>query len=251
MSNYVFVIDTNKKPCNPVHPGTARHLLKSGQAAVFRRYPFTLILKTESVEPVREIQLKIDPGSKTTGIALTQGSNVIFGAELTHRGQAIKASLESRSAIRRGRRNRHTRYRKARCLNRSRTDGRLAPSLKHRVVSTLTWVNKLIKFAPITGISQELVRFDLQQIENPEISGTEYQQGALQRHCSRTKFHFGFQTGDIVRAVVKSGKKVGTHVGRIATRATGSFNISTTKGLVEGISYRYCKAIHKKDGYGY
>jgi hypothetical protein len=137
MSNYVFVIDTNKTPCNPVHPGIARHLLKSGKAAVFRRYPFTLILKAESTEPVREIQIKIDPGSKTTGIALTQGAYVIWGAELTHRGQAIKASLESRKSLRRGR------------------------------------------------------------------------------------------------------------------RATGSFNISTTNSLVQGISHKYCKFIHKKDGYGY
>jgi RRXRR protein len=174
MSNYVFIIDTNKKPCNPVHPGTARHLLKSGQAAVFRRYPFTLILKKQSTESTREIQVKIDPGSKTTGIALTQGSNVIWGAELTHRGQGIKASLESRKFIRRGRRNRNTRYRKARFLNRVRRKGWLAPSLQHRVETTLTWINKLIKFVPISGISQELVRFDLQQIENPEISGIEY-----------------------------------------------------------------------------
>jgi 5-methylcytosine-specific restriction endonuclease McrA len=75
--------------------------------------------------------------------------------------------------------------------------------------------------------------------------------GFPNRHCSRTKFHFGFQTGDIVKAVVKSGKKIGKYVGRIATRSTGSFNISTTAGLVQGISYKYCKAIHKKDGYGY
>lgn len=71
------------------------------------------------------------------------------------------------------------------------------------------------------------------------------------RHCSRTKFHFGFQTGDIVRAVVKIGKKIGTYIGRIATRATGSFNLSTTNGLVQGISHKYCSAIHRKDGYGY
>ena len=422
MSNYVFVIDTNKKPCNPVHPGTARNLLKSGKAAVFRRYPFTIILKTESTETVRDIQVKLDPGSKTTVIALTQGSYVIWGAELTHRGSAIKASLESRKSLRRGRRNRHIRYRQPRFLNRSRTPGWLAPSLQHRVETTLTWVNKLKSFAPISGISQELVRFDLQQIENPEISRTEYQQGELQgyevreyllekwdrkcsycdvkdvplqiehivpkakggtnrisnlclacekcnlkkgtadvekflakkpkvlkriksqakrplkdaaavnstrwklfnqlkdtglpvvtasggktkfnrcrlelpkthwvdaacvggvetlklltskpllikatghgtrqicrtdkfgkpnRHCSRTKFHYGFQTGDIVKAVVKTGKKIGTYVGRIATRATGSFNIFTKNELIQGISHKYCKAIHKKDGYGY
>ncbi len=422
MSNYVFVIDTNKKPCNPVHPGTARHLLKSGKAAVFRRFPFTIILKTESTESVREIQLKIDPGSKTTGIALTQNYNVIWGAELSHRGYAIHISLESRSSIRRGRRNRHTRYRKVRWLNRARRKGWLAPSLQHRVDTTLTWVNKLIKFTPISGISQELVRFDLQQLENPEISGIEYQQGELAgyevreyllnkwdrkcaycdaeniplqiehihpkakggsnrisnlclacekcnikkgtqdiekflakkpevlkkilsqakrplvdaaavnstrwalfsrlkekglsvttgsggltkfnrtrmelpkthwldaacvgsveilkilttkpllikatghgtrqmcgtdkygfptRHRTNKQIHFGFQTGDIVKAIVRTGKKVGTYVGRIATRVTGSFNISTSNGLVQGISHKNCKAIHKKDGYSY
>jgi hypothetical protein len=52
--------------------------------------------------------------------------------------------------------------------------------LQHRVENTLSWVRKLIRFAPIGLISQELVRFDLQQIENPEISGVEYQQGELQ-----------------------------------------------------------------------
>ena len=71
------------------------------------------------------------------------------------------------------------------------------------------------------------------------------------RHCSRTKFHFGFQTGDIVKAVVAGGKKIGKYVGRIATRASGSFNISTKDGLVQGISHKYCTAIHKKDGYSY
>ncbi|MBW4670921.1 MAG: HNH endonuclease [Cyanomargarita calcarea GSE-NOS-MK-12-04C] len=180
MSNFVLIIDTNKKPCNPVHPGTARHLLKSGKAAVFRKYPFTLILKTESIEPVTEIQLKIDPGSKITGIALVQNNQVVFGAELQHRGQTIKNNLESRRNIRRGRRTRHTRYRKPRFLNRARRQGQFnAPSLEHRVKTTLTWVNKLIKFAPISEIFQELVRFDLQQYENPEISGIEYQQGEL------------------------------------------------------------------------
>ncbi|WP_197047589.1 RNA-guided endonuclease IscB, partial [Planktothrix serta] len=119
-------------------------------------------------------------GSKTTGIALVQGNKVIWGAELTHRGQTIKMSLESRRSLRRSRRNRKTRYRQARFLNRKRSKGWLAPSLQHRVETTLTWVSKLIRFTPIGSIVQELVRFDLQQLENPEISGIEYQQGELQ-----------------------------------------------------------------------
>jgi hypothetical protein len=78
-------------------------------------------------------------------------------------------------AVRRGRRNRKTRYRQARFLNRIHPDGWLGPSLGHRVETVLTWVNRLCKFAPIGSIAQELVRFDLQQMQNPEISGIEYQ----------------------------------------------------------------------------
>lgn len=155
--------------------------MKKGKAAVFRRYPFTIILKRSvpDAEP-QECQVKIDPGSKTTGIALVQGEKVIFGAELTHRGGMIKKKLESRRASRRLRRSR-LRYRKARFLNRKRSEnkGWLPPSLQHRIQTTLTWVDRLCRFAPVGEITQELVRFDMQKMENPEISGVEYQQGEL------------------------------------------------------------------------
>ncbi len=179
MQNYTFVLDTNKRPLDPVHPAVARKLLSCGEAAFFRRYPFTIILKNVVATDTQPVQVKLDPGSKTTGIALLKGGKLIFVAELMHRGQTIKASLDSRRAIRRGRRARHTRYRQARFLNRTRPKGCVAPSLKHRVDTVLTWVNKFIKFAPISSIAMELVRFDLQQLENPEISGVEYQQGEL------------------------------------------------------------------------
>jgi 5-methylcytosine-specific restriction endonuclease McrA len=181
MSNFVFLIDANKTPMNPIHSAQARKLMESGKAAVFRRYPFTLILKRVVENIVTyPITLKIDPGSRTTGISIvTNRDEVIWGMELEHRGQAIKDTLESRRAVRRGRRNRNTRYRKARFLNRTRVKGWLAPSLMHRVLTIETWVKRLCKFAPIAEIKQELVRFDTQQMENPEISGTEYQQGTL------------------------------------------------------------------------
>lgn len=422
MSNQVLVLDTNKKPLTPCTPGIARSLLKAEKAAVFRRFPFTIILKKEVTATPEPIELKLDPGSKTTGIALVQGDQVLFGAELTHRGQAIKASLESRRALRRGRRSRHTRYRQARFLNRTRSEGWLAPSLQHRVETTLTWVSKFIRLAPIGSIVQELVRFDLQQLENPEISGIEYQQGELagyevreyllnkwdrqctycsaenvplqvehiqpkakggsnrisnlclaceecnlkkgtqdvkvflakkpdllkqilsqakrplkdaaavnstrwalfnrlketglpvstgsggltkfnrtrldlpkthwvdaacvgqvdelkvltskpllikatghgtrqmcrtdkfgfpSRYVPQFKFVHGFQTGDIVKAIVISGKKVGEYVGRVAVRSKGSFNISDKSGLIDSVSHKYCKTVHLKDGYGY
>jgi len=182
MSNFVFLIDANKTPMNPIHPAQAKKLLNSGKAAVFRRFPFVLIMNRVVENIVTcPIDLKIDPGSKFTGISLVNNRDeVIWGMELQHRGAVIKGELETRRGIRRSRRNRHTRYRKPRFLNRTCTRSWLAPSLKHRVLTTNTWVKRLIKYAPIAAITQELVRFDLQQLENPEISGIEYQQGELQ-----------------------------------------------------------------------
>jgi hypothetical protein len=86
MSNHAFVLDTNKKPLNPCQPGVARGLLKTGKARVFRRFPFTIILNKPVEEAPQPVQLKIDPGSKVTGLALVQENKVIWGAELKHTG---------------------------------------------------------------------------------------------------------------------------------------------------------------------
>lgn len=181
MSNHVFVIDTSKQPVRAVHPAQARKLLSSGQAAVFRRYPFTIILKVAAPETFkpRPLKIKLDPGSKTTGIAVLDENRVIWAAELTHRGGQIRDSLTSRRQLRRGRRNRKTRYRQPRFLNRTRPEGWLPPSLQHRVDTVMTWVCRLYRVAAIDSVAQELVRFDTQKLQNPEVSGVEYQQGTL------------------------------------------------------------------------
>lgn len=180
--NTVFVLDTNKQILAPCSRYRAHVLLSSGKAAVFRRIPFTIILKRPIENPVLpDHRLKIDSGSKTTGIAILNETTgrVIFAAELTHRGQQIKAALESRRAIRRNRRSRKTRYRQPRFLNRTRPAGWLAPSLRSRVENVLTWVRRLSRVCPITALSQELVRFDMQLMQNAEVSGVAYQQGEL------------------------------------------------------------------------
>ncbi|WP_048895068.1 RNA-guided endonuclease IscB [Limnospira indica] len=422
MSNHIFVLDTNRKPLTPCKPGMARSLLKAGKASVFRRYPFTIILNKEVDANPEPLELKLDPGSKVTGIALKQGNHIIFAAELQHRGQQIKEALLSRRQLRRSRRNRKTRYRPARFLNRTRPEGWLAPSLQHRVDTLMTWVHRFRRLAPVGRITQELVRFDLQLMENPEISGVEYQQGELQgyeireyllekwgrtcaycgaqnvllevehiqprskggsdrvsnltlachscnqakgngdirdflsgqpdvlsrllrqaksplkdaaavnstrwalfkalkatglpvttgtggqtkfnrlrlnlpkahwldaacvgpveslevltskpllilakghgtrqmcgtnkygfpnRHRSRRQIHKGFQTGDMVTALVTAGKKIGSYLGRVLCRASGSFDITTASVRVAGISHKYCQPIHRKDGYAY
>ncbi|NMF64195.1 RNA-guided endonuclease IscB [Brasilonema octagenarum] len=422
----VLVIDTNKRPLDPIHPAQARQLLRNDKAAILYRFPFTLILKESRPEvSVQPLRFKIDPGAKTTGLALLNDKTgeVVWAAELQHRGFAIRESLISRRQLRRSRRNRKTRYRAPRFNNRTKPKGWLPPSLMSRVYNIETWVKRLCKLAPITGISQELVKFDTQLIQNPEISGKEYQQGTLAgyetreylldkwlrqcayckikdvplqiehihprslggsnrisnlclacekcnlkkgnkpielflknkpdllkkilsqakkpladttavnatrfkllevlkatelpvetgsggltkfnrtqqgldkthwidaacvglstltlvvkyvkplllkatghgtrqmcgtdkygfstRHHERKVLHFGFRTGDIVKAVVESGKKTGKYVGRVLCRKSGSFDISTKSGRVSGISYKCCTHIHKNDGYNY
>ena len=196
---YVFVLDQNQKPLDPCHPARARELLKKGRAAVFRRYPFTIVLQDRTVENsvIHPHQIKADPGSKTTGIAVVQEptGRVTAAIEVTHRGQVIRDALLSRKALRRGRRNRKTRYRQPRFLNRTRQEGWLPPSLESRMNNIMTWVQRIRKLCPVTAISQELVRFDTQALVNPEISRVEYQRGEL----------FGFEIKEYL--LTKWGRK--------------------------------------------
>lgn len=182
----VFVIDSNKQPCAPCTERRARKLLSLGKAAVWLRYPFTLILKSASEAKSPPLDLRIDPGSKFTGFAIVNPvtGQAVHCMELQHRGQKISMDMTSRAALRRGRRARKTRYRPSRFNNRAsmRAKGRLSPSIQHRVLTTLSWVKKYMRLCPISSIQFEAVRFDLQKLENPEISGVEYQQGELLGH---------------------------------------------------------------------
>ena len=92
--NQVFVLDNSKKPLTPCLPVIARKLLNAGKAHVFRLYPFTIILKKTVDEQPQPIEIRIDPGSKTTGIALILLTQVIWGAELTHRGTRSNPDLK-------------------------------------------------------------------------------------------------------------------------------------------------------------
>ncbi|MEQ9354706.1 RNA-guided endonuclease IscB [Coleofasciculus chthonoplastes] len=195
----VFVLDKNLQPLDPCHPARARELLSQGRAKVFKRYPFTIVLPDRTIDKsvTHPHRIKIDPGSKVTGFAVVQEETgrVTNALEVSHRGQQIKDFLEARRALRRGRRNRKTRYRKPRFLNRTRKQGWLPPSLESRISNIETWVRRIRKLCPVTAISQELVRFDLQQMQNPEISGIEYQRGEL----------FGFEVKEYL--LTKWGRK--------------------------------------------
>ncbi len=177
----------------PMSEKRARLLLSRRRAIVVKMYPFTIRLKDRIGGEIQSIRIKIDPGSKHTGLAIVRENKIINATEsedqnkltvlnlfqINHRGRSINANLISRRLMRRRRRT-NLRYRKARFNNRIKKEGWLPPSLQHRVDTVTSWISKLINLAPITGISMELVRFDMQKMEDPEISGMEYQQGQLE-----------------------------------------------------------------------
>jgi 5-methylcytosine-specific restriction endonuclease McrA len=208
----VFVLDKRKQPLMPCSEKRARTLLAAGRARVQRLYPFTIRLvdRAQAESVLQPLRLSIDPGSKGTGLALSRieesinadtgeiGEPVLHIAalvELVHRGHAIRDSLRRRAMLRRSRRGRNTRYRAPRFDNRggNRT-GWLAPSLMHRVQTTLSWVRRLQRWAPVTELAQELVRFDMQlmqaQAEGRSVEGVEYQRGELA----------GFEVGEYLLA---------------------------------------------------
>ncbi len=192
----VYVLDKKGKPLMPCSEKRAKLLLNKGRACVVRVIPFIIRIKDRLVTDceLQPVQLKCDPGSATTGLALVRKTqqldpvtsastttlHVLSLMELVHRGRAISEALTQRRAFRRNRRARKTRYRQARFLNRKNQQaGWLAPSLQHRVDMILNWVHKLRQWVPITSLAQELVSFDTQKMQNPSIQGQAYQRGTL------------------------------------------------------------------------
>jgi 5-methylcytosine-specific restriction endonuclease McrA len=181
----VLVLDKRKRPVMPCSEKRARLLLERGRAVVHRRYPFTIRLKDRVGGDVQPVRVKLDPGSRTTGIAVVADEDgntparVLCLFELAHRGRQISEALTARRAFRRRRRGVNLRYRAPRFDNRRKPQGWLAPSLQHRVDTCISWLTRLHRLAPVSALSVERVRFDTQLLENPEISGVGYQQGTL------------------------------------------------------------------------
>jgi 5-methylcytosine-specific restriction endonuclease McrA len=180
----VFALDKRKKPLMRCSGKRARLLLTRGRAVVHPRHPFTIRLKDRGGD-VGPVRVKIDPGSKTTGIAIitdadgNKPAKVLCLFELAHRGRQISEALTARRALRRRRRGANLRYRTPRFDNRTRAQGWLAPSLWQRVDTCMSWAGRLRGWAPLLAISLERVRFDTRAIEKPEISAVAYQPGPL------------------------------------------------------------------------
>lgn len=175
----VFVIDASKKPLDMCHPAKARKLLKGGKAKIYRKEPFTIILTKVVEEPIEnKYRLKIDYGSRHTGLAILRDAKVCWLGQLEHRTN-IKELLNKRRGYRRRRRNVNFRYRKPRFKYRTKPKGWLPPSLMSRVGNIRTFITRLIRMLPLGAISYENVKFNAQKMMNPDIHGIEYQQGTL------------------------------------------------------------------------
>jgi 5-methylcytosine-specific restriction endonuclease McrA len=179
----VFVVDKHHHPLMPCTEKRARLLLKRRKARIHSMYPFTIRLVNRTVQESAKqpLRCKLDPGSRVTGIAIVREARakqvVLSLIELTHRGSMIRDALQSRASKRKRRRS-QLRYRAPRYENR-KIAGWLPPSLRHRIETVVSWVNRLNKRAPLTGITCERVRFDTQKLIHPEIQNIEYQQGTL------------------------------------------------------------------------
>lgn len=436
LQNKVLVLDKKHRPLDPTTPARARRLLKAGRAVVHRVRPFVIRLKDRVLEDsvTHPHVLGVDPGSRSTGLAIarqvesvdtetgevSEHRDPVLLGQIDHRGQAVRKKMTQRSMYRRGRRSRNLRYRKPRFDNRH-SKRELAPSLQSRVDNITSWADRYSRWVPQLSLVVETARFDTQKMDNPEISGVEYQQGELAGfevreyvlfrdghacvYCdaigvplnldhvrpksrggsnrvsnlvascipcneakdamsveefvtdpkrlariksrmkrgladtawmnatryslvpqlrrrghevatstgAKTKFtrtrlsvpkshaldalcvgmpdsvgvwpeqvlmatatgrgsyarttpdrhgfprlrrpeakkHFGFTTGDLVQAVVPTGKKAGTYVGRVAVRKSGRFNITTSTDTVQGINHKHVRLVQPADGYNY
>ena len=75
----VFVVDRHQKPLMPCSEKRARKLLARGRARVHRLMPFSIRLvdRTVNESVLQPVRIKLDPGSKTTGIALVRESATV------------------------------------------------------------------------------------------------------------------------------------------------------------------------------
>lgn len=196
----------------PCSEKRARLLLERGRARVHRLMPFTIRLVDRMQEDsvLQPLRVKLDPGSKTTGIELVRDSEDV-DADTGEVKKAAHAVFLADHAL------------DAACVG--------------DVDAVEGWQQPVLQIKATGRGSYQRTRLT--------------KHGFPRGYLTRSKRVQGFQTGDRVRAVVPSGKKAGTHTGRVAVRAAGSFNLQTPQGVVQGIHHRHCTLIQRADGYGY
>jgi len=177
----VYVINYDGKPLMPCKPVIARLLLKQGKAKCIKRMPFTIKLLYQTTDHTQELTLGVDTGSSEIGSAVVNENNdVMYLSEIEIRND-IADKMKQRSKYRRNRRNRKTRYRKARWLNRKNSikKGRFSPTMVSKINSHVKEINFVKSILPITKIILETATFDTHALKNPKVLNNKwlYQKG--------------------------------------------------------------------------
>lgn len=191
----VYVLKQNGQPFMPTERfGKVRRLLKEGKAKVVRREPFTIKLLYEpETDVVQECYCGVDTGSKHVGVAVVGNDKVLYQSQTELRSD-IKRKMDARRVSRHNRRNRKTRYRKSRFLNRRNSikKYRLSPSVKHKVQAHIDEIEFCKKILPISdeNLILEVSQFDTALMKNPGLMNEKvkhwgYQQGFNYGYSSR------------------------------------------------------------------
>lgn len=205
----------------PCSQRKARILLKQGKATIYSYNPFAIQLNYPTGENKQDCHFGVDTGSKHIGLASTSEDKVFFKAEIELR-QDVKSNLDARRIYRRSRRNRKTRYRKARFLNRKKCDNWLPPSIQSKVDHTFHWIDKLMSFLPSPVLHIEVGKFDTAKMINPDICGVDYQHGQTYGYYDERYFVFARDNYTCQCCGKSKGKILQTH--HIIYKSNGGTN---------------------------
>ena len=213
MSVMVYVLNKDGQPLMPTNRhGKVKHLLKSGKAKVVKRCPFTIKLLYDSTNYTQNLTLGVDTGSGTIGAAVSKDNgDIIYMSEVIVRND-ITDKMKQRAKYRRNRRNRKTRYRKARWLNRSNSikNDRFTPTMQSKLHSHVREIEYIKSILPITEMVFETGQFDTHLMKNPSLANPKVK-------------HWGYQKGT-------------------------NYGFENTKAMVfnrDNYTCQYCKGKHK------
>ena len=182
----VYVLNKEGQPLMPTdRHGKVKHLLKSGKAKVVKRCPFTIRLLYESTNYTQNLTLGVDTGSGTIGTAVSKDNgDIVYMSEVVVRND-ITGKMTRRAKYRRSRRNRKTRYRKERWLNRANSikSDRFSPTMRSKLHSHVKEIEYIKSILPITEMVFEAGQFDTHLMKNPSLANPKikhwgYQKGA-------------------------------------------------------------------------
>jgi hypothetical protein len=221
VSDIVYVLNQRGQPLMPCRHKKAKQLLKSQEANVVKRLPFTIQLTRATGEVKQTISFGIDTGYGNIGFSAASEKQELMSGTLKLDSKT-KDRLDERRMYRRGRRNKLW-YRQPRWKNRTKPEGWLPPSIQRKYDTHLNLINKIKQILPISKVILEIAKFDIQKIENPNIEGTGYQQGNLYDYQNIRSYLMSREKGKC-QFCGKDFKGQSSHIHHIKPRSQGGNN---------------------------